>query len=43
LRSFITIAGNPSSPWILHVPHSLTRIPGWVREGIVLDDDVLDA
>jgi N-formylglutamate amidohydrolase len=41
--SFITIAGDAASPWILHVPHASTRIPGPVREGIVLDDDALDA
>ena len=41
--SFITVAGDAASPWILHVPHSSTRIPGSVREGIVLDDDALDA
>jgi N-formylglutamate deformylase len=43
LSSFITIAGDPRSPWILHVPHSSTRIPGPVRERILLDDDALDA
>jgi N-formylglutamate deformylase len=43
LSSFITIAGDAASPWILHVPHSSTRIPGSVREWIVLDDDALDA
>src|SRR3954462_10086400 len=42
-RPFITIAGDAASPWVLHVPHSSTRIPGSVREGIVLDDDALDA
>jgi N-formylglutamate amidohydrolase len=41
--SFITVAGNAASPWILHVPHSSTRIPGSVRERIVLDDDALHA
>jgi N-formylglutamate amidohydrolase len=41
--SFITITGDPVSPWILHVPHSSTRIAGAVREWIVLDDDALDA
>jgi hypothetical protein len=41
--SFITIAGDPASSWILHVPHSATRIPAPVRERIVLDDDALDA
>jgi len=40
--SFITVAGDAASPWILHVPHSSTRIPDAVREWIVLDDDALD-
>jgi hypothetical protein len=39
LRSFIKVAGEPTSPWILHVPHASTRIPGWVRERIVIDDE----
>jgi N-formylglutamate deformylase len=43
LNSFNTIAGDPTSPWILHVPHSSTRIPNPVRERILLDDDALDA
>ena len=43
LGSFTTIAGDPASPWILHVPHSSTSIPGPVRERILLDDDALDA
>ena len=42
-RSFITIGGDAASPWILHVPHSSTRIPDSVRERMVLDDDALDA
>lgn len=41
--SFITIAGDAGSPWIVHVPHASIRIPGSVREWIVLDDDELDA
>src|SRR4051794_41161112 len=41
LNSFITIAGDRASPWILHVPHSSARIPGWIRGQIVLDDDAL--
>ena len=41
--SFTTIAGDPASPWILHVPHSSTVIPRAVRDRIVLDDDALDA
>jgi N-formylglutamate deformylase len=43
LRPFVSIAGHSSSPWILHVPHSSTRIPGPVREQIVLDDAALSA
>jgi hypothetical protein len=39
----MTIAGDPDSPWILHVPHASTRIPGTVCERILLDDDALDA
>jgi N-formylglutamate deformylase len=42
-NAFITVAGDPTSPWILHVPHSSTRIPGPVRKRILLDDDALDA
>lgn len=41
--SFTTVAGDPASPWILHVPHSSTTIPGPVREQILLDDDALEA
>ena len=37
------MAGDPGSPWILHVPHSSTVIPDHVRESILLDDDALDA
>ncbi len=35
-------AGAPSSPVILHVPHSSTTIPADVRRGILLDDTALD-
>ena len=35
-------AGAPSSPVILHVPHSSTTIPADVRRGILLDDAALD-
>ena len=35
-------AGAPSSPVILHVPHSSTTIPTDVRRGILLDDAALD-
>lgn len=41
--SFITVAGDAASPWILHVPHSSTVIPEAVRESIALDDDALKA
>jgi N-formylglutamate deformylase len=41
--SFLTIPGAAASPWILHVPHSSTRIPRSVRESIALDDDELAA
>jgi N-formylglutamate amidohydrolase len=41
--SFSTVAGEPSSPWILHVPHSSSRIPERVRDRILLDDDALAA
>jgi len=42
-RSFITAAGDPESPWILHVPHASVRIPAAVRERILLDDEELAA
>jgi N-formylglutamate amidohydrolase len=40
---FATVAGDPGSPWILHVPHASSAIPAAVRERIVLDDDALAA
>jgi len=36
------VDGEPRSPVILHVPHSATIIPGWVRDRIVLDDAALE-
>ena len=43
LNPFTAITGDPASPWILHVPHSSTRIPGAIRERILLDDEALAA
>ncbi len=40
-ESFTVVDGDPTSPVILHVPHSATVIPGWVRDPIVLDDAAL--
>jgi N-formylglutamate deformylase len=39
--NFEIVPGDPSSPYIVHVPHSSTRIPDDVRAQIVLDDDAL--
>lgn len=39
--SFAIAEGAVESPCVLHVPHSARRIPAWVREQIVLDDDGL--
>ena len=41
--AFTAVAGDPASPWILHVPHASTRIPPAVRARILLGDDDLDA
>jgi N-formylglutamate amidohydrolase len=41
--AFATVAGDPESPWVLHVPHASRRIPAAARARIVLDDDALDA
>ena len=38
---FSVVDGDPRSSVILHVPHSATVIPGWVRDRIVLDDAAL--
>lgn len=40
-ESFSVVDGDPRSSVILHVPHSATVIPGWVRDRIVLDDAAL--
>jgi N-formylglutamate amidohydrolase len=39
---FEFLPGAPSSPVILHVPHSSREIPDDVRAGIVLDDSALE-
>ena len=36
--AFELIAGSPDSPVVIHVPHSSTVIPPWVRARITLDD-----
>lgn len=38
---FAIVAGDPSSPCILHVPHASQRIPEEVRAGILFDDHAL--
>ena len=40
-EGFVVEAGAESSGVVLHVPHSATVIPEWVRSQIVLDDDAL--
>jgi N-formylglutamate deformylase len=40
---FETLAGDPASSVILHVPHASTYVPDDVRAGIVLDDGALAA
>lgn len=42
LDSFRVVAGDPESSVIIHVPHSSTAIPDWVRARIRLTDDELD-
>lgn len=42
-RAFTVLPGDAQSPVILHVPHSGTLIPAWVRDRIVLDDEGLTA
>ena len=37
------VAGDERSPVLLHVPHAGTRIPGWVRQHLLLDDAELAA
>lgn len=39
--NFEITPGDPSSPYVIHVPHSSTAIPDEVRAQIVLDDDAL--
>jgi len=39
--SFEVVPGDPTSPYIVHVPHSSTRIPDDVRPQLLLDDDAL--
>lgn len=39
--SFDVVPGDPASPYIVHVPHSSTRIPDDVRPQLLLDDDAL--
>lgn len=38
---FELIAGSSDSPVVIHVPHSATAIPAWVRERITPDDPAL--
>lgn len=39
--SFEIVRGDPSSPYVVHVPHSSISIPDDVRAGLLLDDDAL--
>jgi N-formylglutamate deformylase len=39
--NFEVLPGDPSSPYVVHVPHSSTRIPDDVRAQIVLEDFAL--
>jgi N-formylglutamate amidohydrolase len=39
--SFEVVPGDPTSPYIVHVPHSSIRIPDDVRPQLLLDDDAL--
>ncbi len=39
--SFEVIAGDPMSRVVIHVPHSSTVIPAWVRDHILLTDQEL--
>lgn len=39
--SFEIVPGDASSPYVVHVPHSSTRIPDDVRARLLLDDDAL--
>jgi N-formylglutamate deformylase len=39
--SFEVVPGDPTSPYIVHVPHSSTRIPDDVPPQLLIDDDAL--
>ena len=39
--NFEIVPGDASSPYVVHVPHSSTRIPDDVRAQLLLDDDAL--
>ena len=39
--TFEIVPGDASSPYVVHVPHSSTRIPDDVRAQLLLDDDEL--
>jgi len=39
--TFEIVPGDASSPYVIHVPHSSTRIPDDVRTQLLLDDDEL--
>ena len=39
--NFEVVTGDASSPYIVHVPHSATRIPDDVRDALLLGDDAL--
>ena len=39
--TFEIVPGSASSPYVIHVPHSSTRIPDDVRTQLLLDDDEL--
>ena len=41
--NFEIIAGDPTSHLIIHVPHSARYIPDDIRQGILLDDNNLEA
>ena len=41
LMSFETVPGDASSPYVVHVPHSSTKVPDDVRTQLLLNDDAL--